>query len=245
MPGYWIDDCEQVDCGLLRPVDDGKQASSEAMRRQESFTASGEKRLLDWLAERTPAWVNSDHLTLLGFGAQLLAGAGYALARWNRHALLMAMVALGLNWLGDSLDGTLARYRQQQRPRYGFYVDHMADSLGALVLMVALAVSGFMHPAIAIALLIGFLLLSIQSYLATYTLGEFRLSFWRFGPTELRILLAMGSAALFFRPMVHIFGKPHLLFDVGGVIGVIGMAAMLVVWTARNTHKLYNQERIR
>jgi archaetidylinositol phosphate synthase len=245
MASYWIGYCEQVDPVLPKVVRVGKQASSGAMRRQESFTAIVEKRALVWLAERTPAWLNSDHLTLLGFGAQLLAGAGYALAHWNRDALLVVIVALVLNWLGDSLDGTLARYRQQQRPRYGFYVDHMVDSIGALALMGGLAVSGFMHSAIAIALLIGFLLLSIQSYLATYSLGEFRLSFWRFGPTELRILLAIGSIALFFRPIVQIFGKPHRLFDVGGVIGVIGMGVMLIVWTAQNTRKLYNQERIR
>src|ERR1700746_2050602 len=102
------------------------------------------------------------------------------------------------------MDGTLARVREQQRPRYGFYVDHMLDSVGAVAMMAGLAFSGYMSPMIAVALLVMFLLLSIQSYLATYALGEFRMSFWRFGPTELRILLAMGSAALFFRPMVHI-----------------------------------------
>jgi hypothetical protein len=139
----------------------------------------------------------------------------------------------------------LARYRQQQRPRYGFYVDHMVDSIGALALMAGLAVSGFMHPYVAIGLLIGFLLLSIQSYLATSTLGEFRLSFWRFGPTELRILLAIGNIALFFRPIVHIFGKAYRLFDVGGLIGLIGMGLMLIVWTIQNTRKLYQEERIR
>jgi len=245
MTSYLIDYCKQVDPVLLKVGKDGKQSFSGAMRRQESFTAIVEKRALLWLAERTPAWLSSDHLTLLGFGAQLLAGAGYALARWNRYALFVVIAALVLNWLGDSLDGTLARYRQQQRPQYGFYVDHMVDSIGALTLMGGLAVSGFMHPVIAIALLIGFLLLSIQSYLATYTLREFRLSFWRFGPTELRILLAIGSIALFFRPVVQIFGKRHRLFDVGGVIGVIGMGVMLVVWTAQNIHKLYTQERIR
>jgi len=242
---YLIDYCEQVNPVLLKVVKDGKQASSGAVRRQESFTSHTEKKALLWLAERTPKWINSDHLTLLGFGAQLLVGAGYAIAHWSRFAVLIVVTALVLNWLGDSLDGTLARYRQQQRPRYGFYVDHMVDSIGALALMGGLAVSGFMKPYIAIALLIGFLLLSIQSYLATYTLGEFRLSFWRFGPTELRVLLAVGNVALFFRPIVHIFGKAYRLFDVGGLIGAIGMAMMLIVWTAQNTHKLYNQERIR
>jgi phosphatidylglycerophosphate synthase len=245
MASYLIDYCEQVDPVLLKVVKDGKRASPGEMRKQEAVTARVEKTVLLWLAERTPRWINSDHLTVLGFAAQLLAGAGYALASCNPAALLVVIAALALNWLGDSLDGTLARYRQQQRPRYGFYVDHMVDSVGALALMGGLAVSSFMHPYVAIGLLVGFLLLSIQSYLATYTLGEFRLSFWRFGPTELRILLAIGNIALFFRPIVHIFGKAYRLFDIGGLIGLIGMGLMLIVWTIQNTRKLYQEERIR
>ncbi len=133
------------------------------------------------------------------------------------------IVFLALNWLGDSLDGTLARVRQTLRPRYGFYVDHMVDSFGALALMGGLALSGCMHPGLAIALLIMFLMLSIQSYLATHALGEFRISFWRFGPTELRILLAVGNLALFWRPRVHLLGASFRLFDVGGAIGLAGM----------------------
>jgi phosphatidylglycerophosphate synthase len=197
------------------------------------------------MAERTPAWINSDHLTLLGLVAQALAGASYALARWNRGALLAVIFFLALNWLGDSLDGTLARVRNRQRPRYGFYVDHMVDSFGALFLMGGLALSGYMHPALAIALLIAFLLLSIQSYLATYALGEFHLSFWRLGPTELRILLAVGNLTLFRWAHVTLFGRGHFrLFDVGAVGGLIGMTAMLLAATASSTRRLYQQERL-
>ncbi|HEX3820007.1 MAG TPA: CDP-alcohol phosphatidyltransferase family protein [Candidatus Sulfotelmatobacter sp.] len=153
------------------------------------------------------------------------------------------MACLLLNWLGDSLDGTVARVRQQLRPRYGFYVDHMVDSFGAVALMGGLALSGYMNSWITIGLLIGFLMLSIQSYLATHALGEFRLSFWRFGPTELRILLAIGNLALFWRPVVHLFGGKYRLFDLGGLIGLGGMALMLVVFTIQNTIRLYREER--
>jgi len=111
-------------------------------------------------------------------------------------------------------------------------------------LMGGLALSGYMHPAIAIGLLIAFLMLSIQSYLATYTLGEFRLSFWRFGPTELRILLAIGNLALLWKPVVHLFGGRYRLFDVGGAIGLVGMGLMLVAFTLQNTIRLYREERI-
>jgi phosphatidylglycerophosphate synthase len=172
-----------------------------------------------------------------------MAGVSYALTRWSRYWLLACIFFLVLNWLGDSLDGTLARVRQQQRPRYGFYVDHMVDSFGGLALMVGLALSGYMHPYIAISLLVAFLLLSIQSYLATYTLGEFQLSFWSFGPTELRLLLSIGNVALLYRPMI--FHGHYRLFDVGGAIGLAGMSAMLIFFTIRNTRRLYIEERIR
>jgi len=216
-----------------------------AQRIHGSLTAQAEKTALIWLAERTPRWVNSDHLTGLGVIAQLFAGLSYALARWNTLGLLLVIFFMALNWLGDSLDGTLARVRNQQRPRYGFYVDHMVDSFGALFLMGGLALSGYMQPALAIALLIAFLMLSIQSYLATYTMSEFHLSFWRFGPTELRILLAVGNLALLRHPWVHLFHHgPYRLFDVGGAIGLAGMTVMLLWVTARNTQRLYREERI-
>src|SRR5271165_1549799 len=220
------------------------RSASEARRVQESWVAGAEKKALLWLAARTPPWIGPDHLTVLGFAAQVGAGACYALARWNRYALLGAILFLGLNWLGDSLDGTLARVRLQQRPRYGFYVDHMVDSFGALALMGGLALSGYMHPWIAAGLLVGFLMLSIQSYLATHTLGEFRLSFWRFGPTELRLLLAVGNLALLWKPRVHFLSGVYRLFDVGGAIGLGGMTLMVICFTAENTLRLYREERV-
>ena len=217
---------------------------SETKRVQESWSAGTERRALLWLAARTPPWIGPDHLTLLGLVAQIGAGACYALAPWNRRALLGVSACLALNWVGDSLDGTLARVRRQLRPRYGFYVDHMVDSFGALALMSGLALSGYMHRSIAIGLLVGFLLLSIQSYLATHALGEFRLSFWRFGPTELRILLATGNLALLWKPRVHFLGEDYRLFDLGGAVGLAGMALMVVFFTAQNTVRLYREERI-
>ena len=113
-----------------------------ARRVNEALTASIEKRVLVWMAERAPGWVSSDGLTVLGLGAQIGAGICYALARYDRRALLLVIVCVVLNWLGDSLDGTLARVRRQQRPRYGFYVDHMVDVFGSVALMCGLGCSG-------------------------------------------------------------------------------------------------------
>src|SRR5438105_3902442 len=241
MASLLIDFCEQSNPKVLCESREA-QTFKNPKRIQHSFVAAAEKRALVWLAERTPGWVNPDHLTLLGFGAQVMAGIAYALARGNRLWLVGVIGFLALNWLGDSLDGTLARVRQRQRPRYGFYVDHMVDSFGALALMSGLAISGYMHPYIAIGLLLVFLLLSIQSYLATYTLGEFQLSFWKFGPTEIRILLATGNIALLFQPMI--WHGHYRLFDVGGMIGILGMAVMLIFSTIRNTMRLFREERL-
>lgn len=211
-------------------------------RIQESVLAALEKRLLLWLAERIPSRLNSDHLTLLGFAAQLLTGVSYALARFDKLWLIAGIGFIVLNWFGDSLDGTLARVRNQQRPRYGFYVDHILDSIGSVALMGGMALSGYMSPALAISLLVLFLLLSIQSYLAAYTLGEFRMSFWSFGPTELRLLLVAGNLALFrWQTILH---GHYRLFDFGGVIGIAGMSAMLVFFTIKNIVRLYQEERI-
>jgi phosphatidylglycerophosphate synthase len=211
-------------------------------RIQESLLAALEKRLLLWLAERIPSRLNSDHLTVLGFAAQLLTGISYALARFDKLWLIVGIGFMVLNWFGDSLDGTLARVRNQQRPRYGFYVDHILDSIGSVALMGGMALSGYMSPALAISLLVLFLLLSIQSYLAAYTLGEFRMSFWSFGPTELRLLLVAGNLALFrWQTILH---GHYRLFDFGGVIGIAGMSAMLVFFTIKNIVRLYQEERI-
>lgn len=215
----------------------------QAKRIQDSFLARWEKTLLIAMARRTPAWINSDQLTAVGFLAQVATGASYAMARFHRYWLVAAIGFLALNWLGDSLDGTLARVRDRQRPRYGFYVDHMLDSIGTVALMAGLGFSGYMSFPIAIALMVLFLLLSIQSYLAAHTLGEFRLSFWSFGPTELRILLAIGNLALFRWPKV-LHGH-YRLFDVGGAAGMVGMTAMLLFFTVRNIHRLYIQEPLR
>ena len=238
-----VDYCEQANPKILTDIRNMNSEIGKTRRIQASFLAAGEKKTLIWLAERTPAGINSDHLTALGFAGQLAAGVFYALSRWNRYYLLAVIACLVVNWLGDSLDGTLARVRQQQRPRYGFYVDHMVDSFGAVAMMGGMAFSGYMHPWIAIGLLIGFLVLSIQSYLATYTMGEFHLSFWNFGPTELRLLLAVGNLALLRWPVV--LHHQYRLFDIGGAIGLAGMTLMVIFFTIRNGYRLYCEERIR
>jgi phosphatidylglycerophosphate synthase len=221
-----------------------KTAFRDAARAQESLLAAYEKRALVSMARRMPAWVTSDHLTLIGFLAMLAAGLSYWAAHYDRRALLLAAACLALNWFGDSLDGTLARVRNRLRPRYGFYVDHITDAFGTLFLLCGMALSGYMSHGVAAALLVVYLLLSIEVYLATYTIGTFHLSFWKFSPTELRLLLMIGNVALFFRPVVDLLGNRYLLFDVGGVIGITGMSVMLLTAAIRHTRALYRAEMV-
>lgn len=223
-------------------MDMQKAAFREASRAQVSLLAPWEKKVLIWLAHHTPRAVNSDHLTALGLAALLGAGLSYWYARWSPAGLVAAIVCLAVNWLGDSLDGTLARVRNCPRPRYGFYVDHMVDAFGTLFLLAGIGLSGYMSERVAAGLIIVYFMLSIEVYLATYTIGTFHLSFWKFSPTELRILLMIGNIALFYRPVVSLAGYKYLLFDVGGAVGIAGMALMLIASTARHTAHLYRSE---
>lgn len=216
----------------------------DAARIQESILAPLERRLLIWLARRMPNWVTPDLLTALGLTGMLMAGASYAVARWWAPALLLVNAWLAINWFGDSLDGTLARVRNKQRPRYGFYVDHVVDTVGALAIMGGLALSGLMTPLLALGMLCGFYMLSINTYLAAYSLRVFQLSFWKFSPTEMRILLAIGNVVALDRPLVRVLGERRLFFDVSGVIAMAVMLTIFAVAALRNTIALYRAERV-
>ena len=214
----------------------------DAQREQTSILAPLERTVLRGLARRMPAWVNSDHLSVLGLVGMIGAGACYAASKQNPLMLHLVNVFVFLNWFGDSLDGTLARYRDRQRPRYGFYVDHIIDTFGALFLLFGIALSGYMSERVAAAVLISYFMLAINSYLAAYALGVFKISQWKLGPTELRLLLMVGNVFLIYRPRVY--HRRYLLFDVGGVIATIGMSLMLVVLSIQHTHSLYKLERL-
>ena len=211
-------------------------------REHRSLLASAEKRLLLAIARRLPPWLNSDHLTLLGLLSMPAAGLAFATigtVSWSATALALALVA---NWFGDSLDGTLARVRGQQRPRYGYYVDHVIDLAGTAALMAGMGASGLIQPPIALALLAAYFLVSAETYLATHTVGVFRLSFAGIGPTELRILLAAGGFYVAAHPWVDVAAQRVRLLDVGGVIAIAGLVMVFVASAIRNTRALYVEE---
>lgn len=216
------------------------------VRVNTGLLAAAEKRALVRMAERLPPWVNSDHLTLLALASMAGAGGAFWAAAWWRPALAFVVVALALNWLGDSLDGTLARVRACQRPRYGYYVDHVLDLVGVSLLVGGLALSGFMSPLMALLVLVAYLLASAEVFLATAAQGTFRMSFAGVGPTELRIVLAIGALMLWRTPWVAPFGiRPVLLFDLGGLVAACGLAVAFFTSVARTTAELYRAEPLR
>jgi phosphatidylglycerophosphate synthase len=213
---------------------------TEAERVHDSFLAAIEKRCLIWMAKRLPTAINSDHLTVLAGVAML--GAGLCYWKGTPTALILSIALLVVNWFGDSLDGTLARVRHHERPRYGFYVDHVLDALCILFIFGGLILGGHISLVIGAGFLLAYYLLTIEIALATHAVGVFRISFWRFGPTELRILLAIGSLRLMHSDFVRIAGSDYRLFDIGGVIGIVALTVTFIVSVVRNAHALYRAE---
>jgi archaetidylinositol phosphate synthase len=220
-------------------------AAAGGRRHLRSLTAGVEKRILVWMAARLPSSINPDHLTLLGLASALGIGVAFALTAAWPAAPLLVVPLLVLNWLGDSLDGTLARVREQQRPRYGFYVDHVVDVAGMTAIGAGLSASGLMAPPLGLAVALAYVLLAAESFLATHTTGTFRMSWGPFGPTELRIVLAAGAVKAALSPCVTVAGVEMRLFDLGGAIAVAGMVTVFVVAAATNTRLLFEAEPVR
>ncbi len=217
---------------------------SAQKRIQESFLAPYEKRLLVFIAGKIPIRINSDHLTMLGFISAILCGVFYYLSKFNHNYLWVVNVLIFLNWFGDSLDGTLARVRNKQRPRYGYYIDHILDALSTSAILWGISYSGLINQLLALLTLTVYLIISINSYLSANVFGSFQISYWKISPTELRILMILGNIFVYFKPMVKIFSFNFYLFDVGYSIGLIILFIMLIIHLIRNAVRLYREERI-
>ncbi len=179
-----------------------------------SFLSAIEKRVLVWMAHRLPLWVSPDLLTFIGLIAMIGIGICYYLSKIHFIYLIGASIGLLLNWFGDSMDGTVARVRKMQRPKYGYYLDHLVDAFGTCFMMLGLAYSGLITPILGIILLLLYLIMSINIYLATHTIGMFKISFAGFSPTEGRILLIIMNTILIFFKGFHIGSWQVKLLDV-------------------------------
>jgi len=215
------------------------------IRENTSILAGIERRALVWLARRLPRRLHSDHLTMLALTAMGGAGVSLAAMALTPWAAAGVVVSMALNWFGDSLDGTLARVRGHERPRYGYYVDHVVDLAGAILLLAGLACSTLTAPLTAMFVLAAYLLVSAETYLATHARGIFRMSFLGVGPTELRILFVIGTLRGAYEPFVSLGGLGTVrLFDLGGVIAAASLIVVFIVSAVRNARALSAAEPI-
>ena len=201
-------------------------------RIQQNILAANERRLLNWLCARLPRWVTPDMLTALGFSGAVMVGVGYVLSAQSLAWLWLTLVAYFINWFGDSLDGSLARFRKIERPRYGYFLDHSVDALGTMVMLGGLGLGPFMELEIALLALVAYLLLSIHTFLCAQVVDTFKLTYLAGGPTELRLMLMVMTAAMFFVGPEHLFGIGLSAFDIFALL----VAAVLVgIFVAQTT----------
>ncbi len=212
-------------------------------RIQENILANKERQLLNWLCARLPAWVNPDLLTSIGFFGMLMVFAGYALSFFNPIWLWFAILGYFVNWFGDSLDGSLARFRKIERPLFGYFVDHSTDALGNLIALIGLGLSPYVRMDIALFAIAGYLLLSIHTFLAARVIGEFRLTYMAGGPTELRILLIIMAITMFYVGPGYQDATSYSGFDIfAGLVGIV-LIILFIIQTYQTARILNTQEK--
>lgn len=198
-------------------------------RINDIFLAPLERPALHWLAVHTPGWMTPDHLTLIGIFGAVLILFSYLFSNFNDIFLWFASLGFLINWYGDSLDGTLARYRQIQRPKYGFFIDHTIDAFNEMMIFLGFGLSPFLRFDVACLALIGYLLMSVLVYVRTCVKGEFVISYIGIGPTEMRVIAVIVNMLLFFfvNPVVY-FGQ--LAISIFDIVGLVIAAALLTVF---------------
>ena len=217
---------------------------TDAPREMTFLLAGVERRVLRLLAERVPRMLRSNHLTVLGTLGAVGAGTAYALTTYDPAWLWVASLMLGVNWVGDSLDGTLARVRGTQRPKYGYYVDHVVDAFSTAVIGLGIGLSPYVNLGLALGLVVVYLALSINVYLESTVFGVFKISYGRIGPTEVRLLLMMLNTVLALAALWQIKGPFPVRVVANWTLAVllIGMAALFVGRFARNLYRLAKLE---
>lgn len=184
--------------------------NENSQRIQTSILNSLEKKALVWLAHRQPRWMTSDMLTYIGVLGAVICAAGFILANQNLNWLWLSSFGLFVNWYGDSLDGTLARVRNTQRPVYGFFIDHSLDAITICIMCIGAGLSPMFKLEIAMLVLAGYLVLSIYTYIGTILKGEFLLTYGNFGPTELRLIITLINTLFMYT------NWPKLIYTIGG-----------------------------
>ncbi len=199
-----------------------------------------ERPALQWLAAHMPAWMNPDLLTLIGIIGAFIIFAGYVLSGSNPAFLWLASLGFVINWFGDSLDGTLARYRKIERPKYGFFVDHTVDAFGQLWILAGIGLSPYVSFSVAMLTLVGYLMMSVLVYVTTFVTGEFKISYGKLGPTEIRVIAILANVVFFFggiRTIELSFGT-YPIYDILILAIAVLLIGIFTVTTAKRAYEL-------
>ena len=202
---------------------------NQAQRIQTSFINGIEKRALVWLAKRMPRWVNSDMLTAVGTLGALIVAIGFAHSCLNVQWLWLSSFGLFVNWFGDSLDGTLARVRDCQRPVYGYYVDHTVDCINEGLMFIGAGLSPFLHLDLALLAYAIYLVLTINVSINAHLKGEFRLTYFKLGPTEFRIIVIVANTLLISIPALAAIANTHTLFGLTVTMHILDYVAAFII----------------
>ncbi len=202
----------------------------ESVRIQTSLLNGVEKKVLVWLAERQPAWMTSDILTVIGTLGAVVVAAGFILAgTQNINWLWFSSLGFVINWYGDSLDGTLARVRNKQRPVYGYYLDHTVDAINEVIMFLGAGLSGLVHIEIALLILVVYLMLTINVSVNAHLKKEFCLTYAKMGPTEFRIIMILINTVLIYAGPVREFSTTVALGGKSVVMSALDLAASVIL----------------
>jgi len=214
------------------------------VRINDTLLGALEKCSLQWFAKKMPAWVSPDILTGIGFFATIIIFCGYWLSNYHAGFLWLASFGFMLNWFGDSLDGTLARYRHIERPQFGYYIDHTVDAIGQVFIILGLGMSPYITFNVALLALVAYLLLSVHVYIRTYVMGVFRISYYKMGPTEVRVILILFNTLMFFLGTlkVELLAMSFTLYDILILIATGVMVLLFLIYSVKGALQLLKSE---
>lgn len=204
----------------------------QSVRIQTSILNAAEKKVLVWIAQRLPRWMTSNHLTFIGMFGALVVALGYALSSRDIQWLWLASFGFVINWFGDSLDGSVARVRNEQRPIYGFFLDHNIDCINEMMMFVGVGLSPLMNLDITLVVLALYLMLSVSVYINAHLKNEFKLTYGGLGPTEFRIIvIIVNTCFIFIRPLRDFLWTPSAFGTVWAftVMDIVGLVIALIL----------------
>ncbi|MCX7909372.1 MAG: CDP-alcohol phosphatidyltransferase family protein [Ignavibacteria bacterium] len=213
-------------------------------RETTSILSFIEKPLINWCVARLPKFVTPDFLTITGVVGAIITGLGYSLTYFHKDYIWLATFGLFINWFGDSLDGSLARFRQIERPRYGFFIDHTLDSISMIIVGVGVGLSPYARLDFVLLALVGYLLMSIFVYIKTMIIGIFSITYFGFGPTEARVFIAIGNTIVYFFGVgeIPLFGEKYTILDVFALFFAFLMLFLFVLSVIIDGNKLKKME---